>query len=59
MLSDALFDAECKIRRYQRQFPDIYDHLADRIDRLRCEMIILRMELDVRDPQFLDGNPIY
>jgi hypothetical protein len=57
MLSDTLFDAECEIRRYQREFS--YDHLADRINRLRCELIILRLELDARDPMFLDGNPIY
>jgi hypothetical protein len=59
MLSDILFDAECAIRRYQSDSSDTYRRRSEQINQLRCQMIILRMELDCTDPQLLDGNPIY
>ncbi|MDH6269457.1 hypothetical protein M2360_004885 [Rhizobium sp. SG_E_25_P2] len=60
MMSDALYDADCSLYRYQTEMPEIYDSIRPRVDALRCAMIVLRLELDNTLPvEWLDRNPIY
>ncbi len=42
MLSDALFDAIAEIRRYQRDYPELYSTHKDRIDQVVQSMDRLR-----------------
>lgn len=58
MISDVLYDADCEIRRYQRDWSNMYVRSVDRINQLRCQMNVLRMELET-DPHVLEDHPIY
>jgi hypothetical protein len=58
MISDILYDADCAIRRYQLESSGMYESSADRINELRCQMNVLRMELET-DPHLLKDHPIY
>ena len=46
MLSDTLFDAVQEIRWYQREYPQLYDHLRSDIERVVQAMDALRRLLD-------------
>jgi hypothetical protein len=58
IISDVLYDAGCEIRRYQREYSDIYERSADRVNQLRCQMNVLRMELET-DPHLPGDYPIF
>lgn len=62
MLSDVLYEAETAIRSYQLGDPDVYGPLKSRLDALRAQIIVLRMELDISPSdtvEVLRTNPIY
>ncbi|MBP2231746.1 hypothetical protein J2847_005065 [Azospirillum agricola] len=59
MLSDALYEGERSIRKYQLNMPDIYDRYADRINAIRAQMIALMTELDRPVEGGLDDVPTY
>ena len=62
MISDTLYQAETEIRNYQRNQPKVYASLKPRLDALRAQMIVLRMELDLSPSdtrEVLDTNPFY
>jgi hypothetical protein len=46
MISDTLFDAARKIRRYQQEFPEAYAASAVEIGRVLMAMDALRIKLD-------------
>jgi hypothetical protein len=60
MLSDTLHEAERAIAGYLTMNPSAYAEVKDRIDRLRCEIITLKMELESSGgPEHLADNPVY
>lgn len=58
IISDVLYDADCEIRRDQREYSDIYERPADRINQLHCQMNVLSMELET-DPHLPGDYPIF
>ena len=58
MLSDTLHQAEREIRRYQLDYPDIYDKDKLEIDKLRCQLNAMRLRYDIPFGNYAD-NPFY
>lgn len=46
MISDTLFDAANEIREYQREYPDYYDAIKQKLELLLQHMDLVRRELD-------------
>lgn len=47
MIPDMLFDAIEKIEKYQRDFPDIYDHMKADIEAVKIIMRDLQRKLEI------------
>jgi hypothetical protein len=47
MLSDTLSDAVAEIEEYEQQYPDAYGHLAKPLRKLKVEMLVIQLSLDM------------
>ena len=50
MLSDLLADAASEIERYEKDYPEVYAGLAEEIRKVKLEMLMLQVRLDMVPP---------